>query len=99
MTTRLAQPPPARKGRWKYDWQGIADALVANPGSWVLVGEKVTSGLSQKVRNGHVPVLPTLGGILEVVERNTHYEPDHPNTRRGDLYLRWNPKPNTHPTD
>lgn len=90
-------PPPVGRGsqRGWNDWPGIAALLEKNSGAWVLVSEGVTSGLVQKVRKGGIPALADLGGRLEIVERNTRYDPEHPKTRRGDLYLKWTPASST----
>lgn len=56
------EDPPPRGGTDRYDWDTIADQLVAQPGRWARVAvapNASTAGqMAQRIRNGSYDALP-----------------------------------------
>jgi hypothetical protein len=85
----VALEPPKPKPRTKYDWPAARQLLEDNPGLWVLVFNRFTTGMFSYVRRGGPEAFHGLGGHMQVSLRNQEY--DGP-TKFGDLWLRWVPE-------
>lgn len=90
-TTKLgevAAEPPQRKRPLKYDWPTAVRLMQANPGQWVLVFKKFSTGMYSYVRKGGPPMLREIGGTLELSLTNQKVTGG---TKAGELWVRWTP--------
>lgn len=84
----VALNPPVSTAPTKYDWPAARRQLEDNPGLWVLVFDRFSSGMYSYVRRGGPKALAGMGGHLQLSLRNQKYEGP---TKWGDLWLRWIP--------
>lgn len=77
-------PRPVRK----YDWYGIAEQLLANPGEWAKVFDEDNHGFSVSIRSGQNAALHPHHGFESKTRRN-HYNDD--GQRVCSLFVRYNP--------
>lgn len=80
--------PPTKRRPTKYDWDGARALLEANPGLWVLVFDKFTSGMYTFLREGGPVVLQEMGGSLQLSLRDQELIGK---TKYGKLWLRHTP--------
>lgn len=81
--------PPTKRRPTKYDWDGARNLLEANPGLWVQVFDRFTSGMYTFLRQGGPIILQEMGGELQLSLRNQELVGK---TKYGTLYLRWTPE-------
>jgi hypothetical protein len=84
----VSTAPPTKRRATKYDWDGARVVLEANPGLWVQVFDKFTSGMYTFLRRGGPVALQEMGGNLQMSLRNQYLVNK---TKYGTLYLRWTP--------
>ena len=87
--TIAAGSPPTKRRPTKYDWDGARALLEQNPGLWILVFDKFTSGMYTFLREGGPVVLQEMGGNLQLSLRDQHMVEK---TKYGKLWLRWTPE-------
>lgn len=80
---------PTKRRATKYDWDTARANLEANPGLWVLVFEKFTSGMYTFLREGGPVVIREMGGNLQMSLRDQELIG---RTKTGKLWLRWTPE-------
>jgi hypothetical protein len=85
----VALEPPRPKPRTKYDWPAARQMLEDNPGLWVMVFTRFSTGMFSYVRRGGPEAFHGLGGQLQVSLRNQEYEGA---SKFGNLWLRWIPE-------
>jgi hypothetical protein len=85
----VSDEPPRKRRPTKYDWDGARVLLEANPGLWVEVFDRFTSGMYTFLRQGGPAVLREMGGDLQLSLRNQELIEK---TKYGTLYLRWTPE-------
>lgn len=85
----VALEPPKPRPKTKYDWPAARQLLEDNPGLWVLVFNRFSTGMFSYVRRGGPEAFHGLGGHLQVSLRNQEYEGT---SKFGNLWLRWVPE-------
>lgn len=85
----VALSPPKPQVRTKYDYSAARKLLEDNPGLWVLVFKKFSTGMFTYVRQGRPEAFHGMGGHMQVSLRN---QVSQGPSRWGDLWLRWVPE-------
>jgi len=85
----VATAPQHKRRPTKYDWDGAVELLTANPGLWVQVFDKFTSGMYTFLREGGPEALRVMGGSLQMSLRE---QEKIGKTKYGKLWLRWTPE-------
>lgn len=85
----VALAPPRTPPKTKYDWPGARKMIENNPGLWVLVFDRFSTGMYSYVRRGGPEAFHGLGGHLQVSLRNQEYDGT---SKFGNLWLRWVPE-------
>lgn len=84
----VASTPPTKRRPTKYDWDGARALLEKNPGLWVLVFDRFTSGMYTFLRDGGPAAIQEMGGSLQLSLREQVAEGK---SKHGKLWLRWTP--------
>jgi hypothetical protein len=85
----VSATPPTKRRPTKYDWDGARALLEKNPGLWVQVFDRFTSGMYTFLRQGGPVVLQEMGGNLQLSLRDQELVGK---TKYGTLWLRWTPE-------